>query len=136
MKITIRFYIDKSKINKTGRSVIKCRITYNKIRKEFSTGLFINSSSWDSKQQIAVPPNKENTLTNKQLSLIENKIRQAFLMLQIQESNFTVNDIYTMYRGEKLAKENNMIEYFEKFLKQLKRLIGKSSVQSTKTTAG
>jgi len=65
MKITIRFYIDKSKINKTGRSVLKFRITYNKIRKEFSTGLFINPALWDRKQQIAVPPNKENTLTNK-----------------------------------------------------------------------
>ncbi|WP_339328759.1 hypothetical protein [Aestuariivivens sediminicola] len=38
MKLSIRFYLDKSKINKRGQSSIKCRITYNKIRKEFSTG--------------------------------------------------------------------------------------------------
>jgi len=124
MKITIRFYIDKSKTNKKGKSVIKCRITYNKIRKEFSTGLFINTSFWDSKQQTAEPPNEENTLINKQLSLIENKIRQAFLMLQIKENNFHVNDIYSMFKGEKVAKEYNVVEYFSTFLKQLKRLIG------------
>jgi len=124
MKITIRYFIDKSKINKRGKSVIKCRITYNKIRKEFSTGIFLNPTLWNSKQQIAEPPNEENSLTNKQLSLIENKIRQAFLLLQIQESNFNVNDIYTLYKGEKLAKEYNVIEYFIKFLNMLKKLIG------------
>ncbi|MBG7631809.1 MAG: site-specific integrase [Bacteroidetes bacterium] len=109
---------------KKRKSVIKCRITYNKIRKEFSTGLFINPSFWNNKHQTAEPPNEQNTLINKQLSLIENKIRQAFLMLQIQESNFHVNDIYSMFKGEKTAEEYNVVEYFSTFLKQLKRLIG------------
>jgi len=56
MKIAIRFYIDKSKINKKGKSVIKCRISYNKERKEFSTGEFIKPSSWSINKQIAIPP--------------------------------------------------------------------------------
>jgi len=123
-KMNIIFLLTSSRVNRLGKCSIRCRITYNKTRKEFSTGLFINPSLWNSKQQIAEPPNEENELINKQLSLIDNKIRQAFLMLQIQEDNFTVNDIYTMYKGEKLAKEYNVIEYFSTFLKQLKRLVG------------
>lgn len=124
MKISIRFLLYISKTNKKGECPIRCRITYNKNRKDFATGLFIKPYLWNKNEQTAEPPNEENILINKQLGLIENKIRQAFLMLQIQENNFTVNDIYTMYKGEKLAKEYNVIEYFEKFLKQLKRLIG------------
>jgi len=124
MKLTIRYFVEKAKTNRKGYCPIICRTTYNKQRKQFSTGVFINPLLWNSKQQIAEPPNEENTLINKQLSLIENKIRQAFLMLQIQESNFHVNDIYSMFKGEKTAKEYNVIEYFDKFLKQLKRLIG------------
>lgn len=130
-KINIVFLLTISRVNKLGKCSLKCRITYNKIRKEFSTGIFINPSLWNSKLQTAEPPNDENELINNQLSLIENKIRQAFLLLQIKENNFTVNDIYMMYKGEKLAKEYNVIEYFERFLKQLKRLVGIDMVEAT-----
>ena len=56
MKIRIRFFIDKSKTNKTGKSPLNCRITFDKQRKQYSTGIFINPSLWDSKQQTAKPP--------------------------------------------------------------------------------
>ncbi|MFD0762702.1 tyrosine-type recombinase/integrase [Lutibacter aestuarii] len=124
MKINIRFQINKIKTNNAGKCSVRCRITYNKIRKEFSTGIFINPSFWNSKQQIAEPPDKENTLINQQLSLIENKIRQAFLLLQVKEESFSVHDIYMLFRGGKLIREYNVIEYFEVYLKRIKKLIG------------
>ena len=51
MKLSIRFYSDISKLNKQDKSPVKCRITFNKKRREFSTGLFINPKNWNSKQQ-------------------------------------------------------------------------------------
>lgn len=48
MKISI--YIVKSRLNSAGKVAIKCRITYNKQRKDFSTGLFINPDYWKSNQ--------------------------------------------------------------------------------------
>jgi len=131
MKITIRFYIDKSKTNKTGKSAIKCRITYNKNRKEFSTGLFINPTFWDSKHQFTKPPNDGNDDINTQLSLIKSKINRAFLLLQIQENNFSVDDIYMLYKGKKSAKEHNVLEQFESYLNMLKKLIGIDIKQAT-----
>jgi integrase len=123
-KLIIRYTVAINRINNKGETVIICRITYNKNRIQFSTGLFINPDFWDNKLQLANPPTEQNSIINKQLSLIENKIRQAFLMLQIKEANFTIQDIYSMYKGEKIAKEYNVIEYCERFLKQLKRLVG------------
>lgn len=123
-KLTILYIVALNRLNNQGKTSIGCRITYNKIRKQLSTGLFINPEFWNSKQQQAEPPDKDNTLINQQLSLIENKIRQAFLMLQIQESSFIVQDKYSMYKGEKLANEYNVVEYFDMFLKQLERLVG------------
>lgn len=123
-KITISFLLVISRLSKANKCSIKCRIAYNKTRKEFSTGLFINPSLWNNKQQIAEPPNEENDIINTQISLIENKIRQAFLLLQIQQDRFTVQDIYITYKGEKLTKDYNVVEYFEMHLKHLKRLIG------------
>ena len=56
---------------------IKCRITYDYEKKEFS-GVFIEPKYWDAKKQLAKPPNDENSFINTELSLIKNKINQAF----------------------------------------------------------
>jgi integrase len=131
MKIKIRFYIDKTKTNKMGNCPINCRTTYKKQRKQFSTGLFIKPESWDSKHQSVKPPNDENNIINIQLSLIKSKINKAFLMLQIQENNYDLNDIYTLYKGKKIAKEQNVLEVFESYLNMLKKLIGIDIKQAT-----
>lgn len=124
MKLNIRYLLYKSKSSRTGRCPLRCRITFSKKRKEFSTGIFIHPSSWDSKQQSAKPPNDANDIINTQISLIKNNIHQAFLLLQIQQDRFTVQDIYITYKGEKLTKDYNVVEYFKMHLKHLKRLIG------------
>ena len=46
----------KAKTNSKGKCPIKCRITFNKTRKEFSTGLFIKPEHWNSKTQFVEPP--------------------------------------------------------------------------------
>ena len=74
MKIRIRYFIYKTKANLKGDCPIRCRITFNKEIKQFSTGIFIHPSSWNSKQQSAKPPNDENDIINTQLSLIKNKL--------------------------------------------------------------
>jgi len=124
MKLSIRYYTDNSKSNKIGKTVIKCRLTFNKKRKEFSTGLFINPEHWNSKQQLVKPPEPDNDYINTQLSLIKTKINRAFLMLQVKETGFSVEDIYSLYKGKKSAREYSVIEFFERYLKRLKRLVG------------
>jgi len=90
MKLSIRYYTDNSKSNKIGKTVIKCRLTFNKKRKEFSTGLFINPEHWNSKQQLVKPPEPDSEIINTQLSLIKTKINRAFLLLQVKENSFNV----------------------------------------------
>lgn len=124
MKLHILFYLYKTKTNKIGRCAVRCRITYNLTRKEFSTGQFINPKNWNSKQQLVEPPEPDAELINTQLSLIKTKINRAFLMLQVNETDFTVEDIYMAYKGEKTQKQYNVIEFFERYLKRLKTLIG------------
>lgn len=131
MKMKILFLLYKSKINKTTKCPIRCRITYNETRKEFSTGLFINPKSWNSKHQVTEPPNDENDIINNQLNLIKNKINKVFLWLQVQDNEFDVHDIFRLYKGEKLKKQYNVIEYFERHLKKLKKLIGVDIKQVT-----
>lgn len=123
-KIIILFLLQKNRVNQQGNCPIRCRITYNQNRKEFSVGLFINPKHWHSKLQKAKPPNDENNFINNELSLIKNKINQAFLLLQIQEEDFTVEDIYAQYVGKPITKNIGIIYHYNDFLEKYKKLIG------------
>ena len=122
-KLNIRFIVALNRINPQGKTVIGCRITFLKKRKQFSTGLFINPNNWNSKQQHVNPLEPDSEYINNQLSLIKTKINRAFLMLQVKDESFNVDDIYSLYKGVKTQKEYNVVEFFERYLKRLKTLI-------------
>ena len=67
-KISILFVLQKVKTNKKGLCPLKCRLTYLKKRKEFSTGIFINPEHWDSGKQKALLSNKENKRMHEKLA--------------------------------------------------------------------
>lgn len=131
MKLSILFLLRKNKINAKGSCPIECRITLDKERKPFATGLFISPKHWDNKQQKAKPPSEENNYINNQLGLIKNKINQAFLLLQLKEERFDIIDIYRQYKGETPIKEYGLIEYYQLYLGRLKKLIGIEIKQQT-----
>ena len=60
-------------------------------------------------------------------------MNQAFLLLQVQESSFTVEDIYALYKGEKIKKEYNTVEYFEVFLERDACVVPLKKVHSVRT---
>lgn len=80
MKINILYLLYKSKINKKGECPISCRITFNKKRKEFSTGLFVNPKYWDRTRQKVLKEAYNSNYTNTQLSLIKQNVSQAFFI--------------------------------------------------------
>mgnify|MGYP000138227126 CR=1 FL=1 len=131
MKLSILFLLRRNKINSRGLCPIECRITLDKQRKPFSTGIFINPKNWDSNKQLTRPPNEENNNTNNQLSLIKNKINQAFLFLQVKEEPFDASDIYNQYAGKTMTKEYTLIEYYKIYLDRLQKLVGLEIKQAT-----
>ena len=68
MKITILYMLYKAKSNSKRKCPVRCRITYLKKRKEFSTGQFINPKHWSSKQQYVEPTESDAELINTQLA--------------------------------------------------------------------
>jgi len=97
-KLTVLFLLQKTRINKRGECSIRCRLTFFKKRKIFSTGLFINPDHWNSKKQTAIIP--DDNFINNQLSLIKQKVNQAFLFLQVNSKNFDAGDVYLQFKGE------------------------------------
>ena len=123
-KLSVLFVLQKIKMNKKGQCPIKCRITFLKSRKEFSTSIFINPDYWDSGKQKASPPSTDNTTLNNKLSLIYHQIDRAFLMLQILPNDFDVDDIYRKYKGEDSKEEITILGAYDLHNDKTKKLIG------------
>jgi len=129
--LKILFLIAKTRINIKGEAPIRCRITFNGVRKIFSTGLFINPDNWESAIQVAIPENDNNSYINTQLSLIKNNINQAFLFLKVQKQSFDTDDIYLQYKGENIKIEKKLLEVFNMHNDSMNKLIG---IEYTKST--
>lgn len=124
LKLNIIFVISKSRTRKDGKAPLFCRLTLKEERKQFATGLFINPKHWYSKLQKAKPPNPDNQFINTQLSLIHNKLNQAFLFLQVKGDDFDVKDIYYQYKGEPTKKERSILEVFDLHNRRIEQLVG------------
>jgi len=129
MKLSILFLLRRNKANIKGLCPIECRITLDKQRKPFSTGIFINPEYWNASKQKAHPPNKGNNQVNTQLSLIKQEINQAFLFLQVQDKEFSVDDIYTQFKGENVKLDKSIKEMFQLHIKKQEKLIGISTTK-------
>ncbi|MDD7913196.1 site-specific integrase [Polaribacter ponticola] len=123
-KLAVLFFLQRNRINKKGKCPIRCRITFLKNRKEFSSGIFINPDNWDSSKQKALPNNKENTILNNKLSLIHQQIDKAFLMLQILPDDFDVDDVYRKYKGEDSKEEITILGAYDLHNDKTEKLIG------------
>lgn len=129
--LKILFLLQKVRTNKKGNAPVRCRITYLGVRKNFSTGLFINPDNWNNSLQKAIPSDIEHQQINTQLSLIKQEINQAFLFLQVQKEQFDVDDIYLKYKGEDVKQAKTLMEVFTLHNKKMESLIG---IEYTKST--
>ena len=111
-------------MNKKGLCPLRCRITYKQKRKIFSTGVFINPENWNNTLQLAKPPEKYNTIINTQMSLINQKINEAFLMLQVLPETFDVDDVFRKYKGDDVKTEITILGAYDLHNDKTKKLIG------------
>lgn len=129
MKLSILFLLRRNSINAKGICPIECRLTLDKKRKPFATGLFINPDNWNAPKQKAFPSNTDHNQINTQLSLIKQEVNQAFLFLQVQNKDFDVDDIYRQYKGETIKDDKSIMEVFNLHIAKQEKLIGISTTK-------
>ncbi|WP_366144545.1 site-specific integrase [Algibacter sp.] len=120
-----------NRIKKNNQAPIYCRITYNKKRKQFSTGIYVNPKDWDREKQIINDNEVNSREYNTRLSLVKQKINQAFLLLQVNSNVFDVEDVYLQYTGKNIKANKTLLEVFELHNSRMKKLI---DVEYTKAT--
>ncbi len=119
-KLNIRFIIRGDRINQKGLSPLLCRLTYNKKRHPFSTGLFLKLDDWDNKRQL----HTNNDQFNKELEIIRHELKEAYLKVKVQKNEFTIGDIYSEYRGISPTENKSLLEVFKSHNQKMKSLIG------------
>lgn len=129
--IYILFILQRVRVNRNDQCPIKCRITYNKKRKEFSTGLFVTPECWNVKQQTVKSLDSISDIKNTQLSLIKENINRAFLFLQVNKEQFDVEDIYINYLGKDSKEDKTILTLFQEHNDKVEKLIGKEYVLPT-----
>lgn len=84
-KLSVLFYLFKAKANSRGLSPLTCRITFNKKRKEFSTGYYVAESDWDASTQLIISKSTELKTINTQLNQISQLFIQIFNTLLLEK---------------------------------------------------
>ena len=121
----VLFLIQRKKVNKRGFLPIMCRITFKKERKEFSTGIMIQSAWWLNKSQEVKVTVENSNVINSRLVQIRQKLDKTHLLLEVENSDFNVNDILSVYRGEKIKIELSLIAAIKEHNSYHEKLIGK-----------
>ena len=127
----ILFVQAKNRINKKNQSPLYCRITLNGIRKQFSTGIHIESIYWNSKKQLVLKTHKTASLYNSLLDNIKSKINNAYGVLKLEDNVFTIEDILDKYLGKEIKKKENILSYYKQYLFKIKKLVGLDLKEST-----
>lgn len=120
----ILFVQAKNRTNKKNQSPLYCRITLNGTRKQFSTGIQLESNYWDAKQQLIKKSHDSTILLNSQLYKIKSKIDRVYMILKLEEKQFTIDDIYDKFSGKELKKNEYILSYYKLYLLKIKKLIG------------
>lgn len=123
-KITILFVISANKTNQKGLCPLNCRITLNKQRKQFTTGLFVNPNYWDNKIQKVNAQDTNYKFINAQIEQIQIKINNIALLFQLQDENCTLDNIYNKYIGVEIKKKEYVLSYYKQHLDKIKKLVG------------
>jgi len=121
-KTTILFVISPTKINQKGLCPLNCRITLNKERKQFTTGLFVNPFFWDNKLQKV--KTQDYKYINAQIKQIKTKIDNIVLVIQLQGGDCTLDNIYNKYIGKEIKKKEYILSYYKQYLIKIKKLVG------------
>nr|WP_315231061.1 site-specific integrase [uncultured Flavobacterium sp.] len=130
-KITILFIIRANKTNQKGLCPLNCRITLNKERKQFTTGLFVNPVNWENKLQKVNSRDSNYKFINAQIELIQIKINNIALVFQLQDENCTLDNIYNKYIGVEIKKKEFVLSYYKQYLSKIKKLVGSEIKENT-----
>ena len=122
-KITVLFYLRKSKVNAQGQMPIYQRITINGQRLDISSGFFIQEDKW-SKETSKIKGNSEEArIINSQLEMIKAQVYETQKKLFMNQTEINFENFKNEFLGKK-ERERMLIPIFVEHNRKIKELVG------------
>ncbi|WP_445749415.1 site-specific integrase [Polaribacter sp.] len=129
-KISVLFYLRKSKVNSQGLMPIYQRITIDGERFDSSTGHFINEQKW-SPESGKIKGNSEQARSiNSRLDLLKAKVYEIEKRLFMSETKINFENFKNEYQGKKI-RERYLIPIFVEHNRKIKELVGQEYAPGT-----
>lgn len=129
-KITVLFYLRKSKVNAQGQMPIYQRITINRQRFDLSTGLYIEEVKWSAEASKMKGNTEEARLTNGRLDMLRATVYETEKKLFMSQVQITFENFKNEYQGKK-DRDRMLIPIFEEHNRKIKELVGQEYAPGT-----
>lgn len=96
--LNILFWLYKSKLNKQGEAPIYLRVTFNKDRKNISTGYNINPSRWDSSKGTVKGLKDDALQVNSYISQTKARLMELFNRM-LDEGDVNLDNLIDKFFG-------------------------------------
>lgn len=129
-KISVLFYVKKSKAKNDLQVPVYLRITVNGKRSEFSTGKTVDVSKWSSQMNRLKGNSEEARSTNKYIDILISRILEIERNLVLSGESFDATDVKNILTGKK-ETERYLIPIFQEHNDRMEKLIGKEYALAT-----
>ncbi|HTG65509.1 MAG TPA: site-specific integrase [Flavobacterium sp.] len=122
-RVTVLFYLRKSKVNAHKQMPIYQRITINGRRFDVSTGLYIEETRWSSEGYKIKGNSEEARIINGRLDMLRAAVYETEKKLFMSQLEITFESFKNEYQGKK-TRDRMLIPIFEEHNRKMKELIG------------
>ncbi len=127
---SILFYLNTSKVKKSGKCPVMGRITVDGKNTAFSTGLELFPQQWDAKQGTATGNTAEEKEVNKQINKYRNDLMKYYNTLLENKSYITAESLKNALQGFTL-KQNSLMLELETLIGEKRQALGITIADST-----
>lgn len=120
----VLFFIKKNEPKKNGHSTIMIRITFNKERVQFSSGLDVKPAIWDQKAEKVIGKKQFANQINNRLDMIRTKLFTSYLDASNKGKGLSAQYLKNTFLGIDNSRELMLVYQFKKQLKFFKTKTG------------
>lgn len=129
-KITVFYYLRKSKVNAQAQMPIYQRITINGQRFDLSTGLFVEEQKWSSERSKMKGNTEEARMFNGRLDMMRAIVYETEKKLFMNQVEITFESFKNEFQGKK-ERARMLIPIFQEHNRKIKELVGQEYAPGT-----
>lgn len=122
-KITVLYYLRKSKVNAQAQMPIYQRITINGQRFDLSTGLFVEEQKWSSETSKMKGNTEEARMFNGRLDMMKTIVCETEKKLFMNQVEITFESFKNEFQSKK-ERARMLIPIFQEHNRKIKELVG------------